>query len=130
MRNKTNPVVHCDYCNRRAVFTDSAVVYSGRSYGNIYYCKPCKAWVGVHKGTRHPLGRLANAELRKAKMKAHAAFDPLWKDGDMNRAQAYEWLADALGIPAARCHIGMFDVETCRRVVQVVALRGFGDLNG
>ena len=31
------------------------------------------AYVGVHKGTDKPLGRLANAELRYWKKRAHAA---------------------------------------------------------
>ena len=30
----------------------------------IYICKPCDAYVGVHKGTDKALGRLANKELR------------------------------------------------------------------
>jgi hypothetical protein len=40
----------CDYCGQPALYTDSAVVY-GRIYGMIYYCPPCHAWVGVHRGT-------------------------------------------------------------------------------
>ena len=61
--------ITCDYCGRPAQLTDSAIVY-GRSYGLIYYCAPCQAWVGVHKGTTTPLGRLANHELREWKKAA------------------------------------------------------------
>lgn len=64
------------------------------------------------------LGGLANAELWAAKRLAHAAFDPLWKEFGMKRNSAYCWLAQQLQIPAQDCHIGMFDVETCRRVVK------------
>ncbi len=60
-----------------------------------------------------PLGRLANAELRLEKRKAHAAFDPLWKSGQMTRRDAYAWLSEATGIDADRCHIGMMDVSDC-----------------
>lgn len=34
----------------------------------------------------------------------------------------YAWLANELGIPKARCHIAMFDVETCKQVVEVCRL--------
>lgn len=41
--------VYCDYCGKRAEFVDSKVVH-GRSYGMIYLCRHCMAYVGVHKG--------------------------------------------------------------------------------
>jgi hypothetical protein len=66
-----------------------------------------------------PLGRLANAELRKAKMAAHEAFDPVWKTKRMKRGEAYAWLAKKLRVNKDGCHIGVFDVEMCRRVVVV-----------
>lgn len=110
--------VYCDYCGSRAQYVDSQVIY-GRSYGMIYLCKPCDAYVGVHRGTDVPLGRLANAELRKWKCAAHDAFDPLWKSKRMTRHQAYAWLSEQLGIPPKRTHIGMFDVLTCKKVVQI-----------
>jgi hypothetical protein len=67
---------------------------------------------------------MANRELRKAKNNAHSAFDPLWKSRDMTRHGAYEWLSDVLGIPQAECHIGMFDVDMCERVVMAVQRKG------
>ena len=73
--------------------------------------------MGCHEGTRRPLGRLANAELRAAKMAAHDAFDPLWRASGVRRNAAYRWLATAIGVELSKCHIGMFDVATCQRVV-------------
>lgn len=108
----------CPYCNEPPVLVDGAEVYHGRSYGKIWLCRPCQAWVGVHKGTDQPLGRLANKELREWKIKAHAAFDPRWK-GKSDRREAYGWLAEQLGIEREKAHIGMFDVETCKRVVEL-----------
>ena len=115
----------CPYCQRVSEYVDSAVVYS-RSYGMIYLCRSCRAWVGVHKGTDRPLGRLADAELRDAKKAAHAAFDPLWKRKmrtgvakNKARGAGYRWLAEQLDIPYSQCHIGMFDANTCRRVVDI-----------
>jgi hypothetical protein len=56
-------------------------------------------------------------------MLAHAAFDPLWKDGEMSRVAAYEWLSEATGIPSVRCRIGLMDAGECRLVVSAVASR-------
>jgi len=111
--------IHCPYCGAKADFCDSAEIYGGRSYGMIYLCRPCDAYVGVHKGTDQPLGRLADAKLRKWKMAAHAAFDPIWKSGVMTRKAAYKMLSARMGIPEAKTHIGMFDVEQCKKVIEI-----------
>ena len=55
--------IACDYCQASAELVDSKVIY-GRSYGLMWLCRPCGAWVGTHEGTEKPLGRLANADLR------------------------------------------------------------------
>lgn len=114
--------VFCDYCGRRAEFVDSSIVY-GRSYGMIYLCrcKPGYAFVGVHKGTDRPLGRLADAGLREWKKRAHAAFDPIWKEGRFRgrRNAAYAWLSEQMNLPVEKTHIGMFDEKQCEQVVQI-----------
>mgnify|MGYP001573516870 CR=1 FL=1 len=115
---KTIP--RCPYCGERAKLTDSAHVYGGRSYGLIWDCRPCDAYVGVHKGTSVALGRLANAELRRLKIKAHAAFDPLWKSGKMKRTDAYSLLAERMNIAKRNCHVGMFDEAQCRLAISVM----------
>lgn len=113
--------VCCPYCGRQAEFVDSKVVY-GKSYGMIYLCRNCMAYVGVHKGTDKPLGRLANAELRYWKKAAHAAFDPLWQYGFFKgrRKAAYRWLAKKMDLPLEETHIGMFDVSQCKRVIKIL----------
>ena len=113
--------IRCPYCNEPAELTDSAEIYNGVSYGMIWLCRPCHAYVGTHKNskTHAPLGRLANAELREAKKLAHLFFDRLWKSDSMKRKEAYQWLADKLDIPVKSCHIGMFDVEQCNKVVRL-----------
>lgn len=112
--------VYCDYCGRRAEYVDSAAVY-GKSYGMIYLCRHCNAYVGVHKGTDKPLGRLANSELRCWKKAAHRAFDPLWKYGSFrgHRGAAYRWLSERMELPIEKTHIGMFDVAQCKRAIQI-----------
>ncbi|MBB4635890.1 zinc-finger-containing protein [Longimicrobium terrae] len=112
----------CPYCLRPSRFlASSAPLYHGHDYGPVYVCEPCGAWVGCHRGTERPLGRLANAELRRAKVQAHDAFDRVWRSGDDHpraRGEAYRRLAELLGIEPSQCHIGMMDVEDCRRVVE------------
>lgn len=111
----------CDYCGEVAAFVTGAVIYPHRPdlrQRVFYHCVPCDAYVGCHSGTTRPLGRLANAELRRAKSQAHAAFDPLWKARGWSRRQAYRWLAEQLGIPAHQCHVGMFDVSLCRSCIR------------
>lgn len=112
----------CPYCEASSQLVDGSVIYPHRpdlAHKSFYRCAPCAAYVGCHPGTTRALGRLANAELRKAKSAAHAAFDPIWKSGGMRRSKAYARLADALGIKVQDCHIGMFDVATCKRVLDV-----------
>lgn len=114
------PVV-CDYCGKPAELVSSVEIY-GRSYGhNMYRCRSCDAYVGCHKGTNEPMGRLANPELRRWKIMAHKSFDPLWRHGRFKgfRNVAYDWLASQLGLPIEKTHIGMFDVAECKMTVQI-----------
>lgn len=117
----------CPYCEAEAeLIKDSSSVYQ-KDYGPLWICRPCDAWVGCHPGTTKPLGRLANKELRTAKVAAHNAFDPLWmrkiKEQGWKRHSArsmgYKWLASKMGIRSEDCHIGMFNIEQCREVVTI-----------
>lgn len=85
----------------------------------VYYCLPCDAFVGVHKGSDIPFGTLANAELRKLRKQAHEQFDLLWKTGRMSRSSAYNWLAQKMNKPAEKTHIAMFGVDDCKRVIEL-----------
>lgn len=109
----------CPYCKVKSEKANSKEVYHGKDYGDIFICRPCKAYVGVHKDNGKPLGRLANAELRKAKREAHRYFDNIWKLKYKDRKKAYAWLSESIGVEKEFCHIGMFDIEQCLKVVQV-----------
>jgi hypothetical protein len=118
--------VTCPYCDANAPLVTGAKVYPHLPHlhhKRFYLCSPCNAYVGCHDGTTRPLGRLADAALRHAKIAAHAAFDPLWQSHQMTRSAAYRWLRKELNISEHDCHIGKFDVETCRRVVQLCRQR-------
>ena len=112
--------VICPYCGQPAELVSGGTVYPHRPdlYDLLLYrCKPCDAHVNVHKKTGEPMGRLANKELRRAKMAAHRAFDPVWEDGKRTRKQAYSWLAKKMNLPPEKCHIGMFDLAQCDEVI-------------
>lgn len=114
--------VFCDYCGEPAELADDSLIY-GKSYGHkIWICCRCGAYVGCHRGTDKPLGRLANDQLRQYKKAAHNAFDPLWKSGRFinRRRDAYAWMAKAMGIPPEKAHIGMFDVPDCKKLIQII----------
>jgi hypothetical protein len=114
-----NPL--CPYCGKESTEATGKDVYPHRedlAGKRFFQCAPCQAHVGRYADGR-PLGYLANAETRRARMTAHAAFDPLWKSGRMTRTQAYEELARAMGIRQEDCHIGMFNIEECKKTLEV-----------
>ena len=116
----------CLYCEQEAVLTNGQELYPHREdlwELPFYICRPCNAYVGCHPGTTKPLGRLANAELRSMKSMAHRFFDVIWKSKEMTRGQAYAWLANQLNLDKHQCHIGMFDVDMCTKVIEVCRKR-------
>lgn len=118
--------VICPYCEKPAPLVTGKEVYPHRRdlwRKRFYRCHDCDAHVGVHPGTERPLGTPAGPALRKVRMKAHAAFDPLWKytGAFPNRSAAYRWLARQLGIKAKRCHIGHFDGRQCNKTITFCA---------
>jgi hypothetical protein len=72
----------------------------------IYYCPSCEASVGCHKGTRRPLGRMADSSIRNLRKAAHFHFDRIWQQGFLERNEAYAWLAEQLGVEREKCHFG------------------------
>jgi hypothetical protein len=122
-------VVVCPYCGLNAELIDSIAVYR-KSYGMIWICQPCQAWVGTHKDskTHKPLGTLAREELRDARKRTHAAFDPHWRRAILEQGRsskykvrnaAYRKLAAELGIDPKDCHIARFDEQTCEKAIAI-----------
>lgn len=115
----------CPYCGAEVVLKDATYIYhsnKSKEWGKVWVCSnypKCNSYVGCHKGTEIPLGRLANARLRTLKAEAHKQFDPLWKSGLMSRKEAYSWLATMLNIPIYECHIGLFDIKMCQKVIHL-----------
>lgn len=112
----------CAYCDKPLLLVTGREIYPHRKdlyRKKLWLCKPCDAYVGCHGNSDNPLGRVANKQLRYWKSMAHGCFDPVWKNKKYTRAQAYQRLAVRLEIPQSECHIGMFDVEMCKRVVAI-----------
>ena len=108
----------CPYCGKDSELIDSSEIY-GTSYGPMYICRDCDAYVGCYTGTTKALGRLANKELREAKKRAHHYLDQLWKPNKSKRYKTYSWLSNQLGIPREITHIGMSDVEQCNKIAEL-----------
>jgi hypothetical protein len=116
--HKDEEVILCPYCHYEAELVSSKEFY-GKDYGgNLWVCHSCEAYVGTHKGTKKPLGTLANKETRKWRMKAHSIIDPLWKEGRMKRGQVYKWIQETMGLTSKEAHIGMFTVEQCKEIIR------------
>lgn len=112
--------MHCPYCNEVAEFLTSKEFY-GRDYGtNIYVCKPCDAYVGTNGNTKKALGTLAKRELRELRKRAHFLFDPLWRQKKMTRNEAYKWLQKNMDLSPDKAHIGMFNEEQCKELIQKI----------
>lgn len=125
MKNLIQQGKICPYCNKPTILTDSKIIY-GTSYGLIYLCESCRAYVGVHKGTEIALGRLANEELRELKKQSHYYFDNLWNrkmlegfSKTKSRRFAYKWLSEQMNIPYKETHIGMFNEEQCQLAINI-----------
>lgn len=104
----------CNYCGHGAKRVTGAQLFPHlpRLADKVFYrCDGCDAHVGCHPGTSKPLGRLANKALRMARTRAHAAFDPIWRDGHLSRAGAYAWLARELKMQKTKCHIALFEED-------------------
>jgi hypothetical protein len=77
---------------------------------------------GIH--TAHPNGSPAGVPAdkftRKARMRAHEAFDRVWESKTMSRSDAYTWLDLVMGLEAGKAHISMMSKEQCALVVEKV----------
>lgn len=121
-RSENTQDIVCPYCGGYASLQDSITIL-GVDRGPIYICNKypaCDSYVGAHKISLKPMGIPANGELRIWRKQAHQVFDPLWESKSRKRARPLEYrkLAKYLGIPVESCHIGRFDVEMCKQVLE------------
>jgi ssDNA-binding Zn-finger/Zn-ribbon topoisomerase 1 len=112
----------CPECGSHMVLRESKK-YRKPFYGCERYPE-CRAAHGAHTDGR-PLGIPANADTKRARMRAHRVFDALWqaKPGEepiMSRVEAYRWMGTILRLPSTEAHIGRFTREQCEKLVQKV----------
>lgn len=72
----------------------------------FWLCRACGAYAGCHAGTTVAKGRVANAHTRELRLAAHAAVDPIWKEGYLKRGEVYTWIQQQLGLTKREAHIG------------------------
>lgn len=125
VKHRITRPVHCDCCSSQNVALQKRELLNLRTYGRwdlIWYCGDCGALVGCHEGTDIPMGRMADATTRKARFETHEVFDRLWRGrgAQLSRAEAYIWMADALGIELEDAHISMFSQDQCAKLVAAV----------
>ena len=112
----------CPYCNQLSKKVSGKEIYPHRSDLKsliFYQCVPCDAYVGTHKGTSKPLGRLASKELREARAKAYAVFERIWIERHLTRSSAYKWLCARLKISENESDISLFDMNMCERLIEI-----------
>lgn len=119
-------LVMCGDCGAQAVLVMGSAVYPHREdlhHKSFWLCK-CGAYCGTHKGTMKALGKPAGRATRAARIRAHAAFDPLWEakmaregvsKGKARRA-GYKWLAAQLKMDPKACYVSMMSQIDCDRV--------------
>ena len=87
----------------------------------LYVCKNypvCDSYVRVQRGTKIPLGTVANRELRELRAEAPRQFDKLYKHGYMSKHDAYQWLGGILSVPAKQAHIAQLSLLSCNLVIR------------
>ena len=81
-------------------------------YGLRISCCGMWAW------GEHPM---ADAETHEARKKAHAAFDPIWRDKLMSRGRAYKLLAEEMGMTRDQCHMKLMTADQASLVPDIAA---------
>lgn len=126
----------CPYCHSEVELVTGAKVYPHRpelADRHIWRCTSCDAQVGCHRaGARVvgrggletisdgtlPMGSLANAELRAARVETHRLLDALGQPpARMSRAEAYAWMGRVLELPPERAHVAALSFDECVKVM-------------
>lgn len=76
----------------------------------------CTYRIGAHP-SGEPLGTPADPETRQWRIKAHDAFDRVWKQWGYTREEAYNLLSLLMNVPLKDAHIANFNLEQCKKVV-------------
>jgi len=97
--------LYCCGCKQDVTprLTSGAEIYPSRmdlAKLPFWKCDACGNYVGCHHKTANPtqpLGSIPTQGIREARKQVHALLDPIWKSGQLNRAEIYTYLSDQLG---------------------------------
>lgn len=119
-RPKVLRCIECSGTNIIIVGGDAIYPHRPDLHGKRFHRCQCGAYCGSHADTGVALGYPCGPATRWARQAAHAALDPVWRQGTLKRNGAYRRLARELGLNPAECHIGMMNETTARRVPAAV----------
>ena len=117
--------IKCPYCRAKAFLRPASFIghfgeaYKGKEYYVCANYPRCDSYVSAHRGSRLPMGTLADGQLRGLRREAHQAFNRLWKNRYMTIDEAYRWLQLKLGIPKSEAHIANFSEYRCKEVIRL-----------
>lgn len=122
---KSNPI--CGECKSPMVLRRTTKFSNPDGTPRLFFgCSnypQCKGTHGAHQDTGEPLGIPADAETKKARMRAHDLFDQLWKKGWMTRNQAYEHMQELMKMSEEDAHISKFTKEQCNTLISKLIKR-------
>jgi len=71
-----------------------------------------------------PFSSPANTPTRAARKLVHEKFDIMWKGKSTKaRSRAYKWLQELMGLVPEKCHVGLFDMHQCYKVLDALQER-------
>lgn len=113
----------CPYCGCGTEEVDAKDIYGSETMikGKFYRCLiNHDHYVGTYPDGR-PYGRLADSELRPWKMKGHEKLEELLSLKIFRSQPAeYMWLSHKMGIERKYTHFGMFDIDQCKRAIELL----------
>lgn len=111
----------CPDCDARIVLrTARQGALAGKPFYGCSTWPACSATHGAHPDGK-PLGIPGDRATKDARIRAHAAFDLIWRSGMMSRRGAYSWMRRRFGLSDEDGHIGRFDVAACERLIAALA---------
>lgn len=101
-------------------------------FKNPYFwgCRNYPACSGRHSAhpNGEPMGVPADAETRQMRIKAHEAFDQLWKKWGYSRNESYEFLQLIMGMTKDEAHIANFNKDQCISLIEKIEKVEFGEI--
>lgn len=108
----------CPYCGKESELVDAGKLYGRKDLGFVKMCRPCNAWVEVHKqgpNKGQSKGRLAGPGLRSLRDRVYAEIDRLWST-PIEEAKMYDALSEYLHIPREYTSIEMLGEKSMSKV--------------